>query len=137
MRQLTTIIYLLIAGLLLLTVGGTILLVPDAFHGGNGITLNTNPNLLSEMRAPGALLAGSGIFILLGALRTTLRPTAVQLSVLVYGTFALARLLSIALDGMPSSSLIGAAVLELMVALAGLVIVWGRRAPAAGLAEQS
>ena len=136
MRHWTTIIYLVIAGLLLLAIGGAILLVPDAFHGSNGITLDANPNLLSEIRAPGALLAGSGIFILLGALRKSQRPNAVQLSVLVYGTFGLARLLSIALDGMPSSSIVGAAVLELSVAFVGLAIVWGRRAPAAGLAEQ-
>ena len=123
MKNTMTVAYLVIAGLLLLIIGGAILLVPHAFHGSNGIILGDNPNLLSEIRAPGGLLAASGIMILVGAFRVRLRASAVQLTTLVYGSFGLTRLVSMALDGTPSSSIVGATSLELMVALVGLVIL--------------
>ena len=123
MKNTMTVIYLVIAGLLLLTIGGAILLAPHAFHGSNGIILGDSPNLLSEIRAPGGLLAASGIMILVGAFRDRLRASAVQLTTLVYGAFGLARLVSMALDGMPASSITAAASLELIVAFIGLVIL--------------
>ena len=128
MKNTMTVIYLVIAGLLVLAIGGGILLAPHAFHGSNGITLGNNPNLLSEIRAPGGLLASSGIVILIGAFRMQLRSRALQLSVLVYGSFGTARLASMVLDGMPSPAIVGATLLELVVALFGLVILWRARA---------
>jgi hypothetical protein len=119
-----TVVFLSIAGLLLLAIGGAILLAPAAFHGSNGIALGDNPNLLSEIRAPGGLLVGSGIIILIGAFRKELRIRAVQLTALVYGSFGVARLVSIALDGLPSTSIVAAAALELTVALVGIAILW-------------
>ena len=52
---------------------------------------------------------------------------------LVYGSFGLSRLLGVALDGMPAQGIVGATVLELIMAVIGLVIfgiaslaaVWG------------
>ena len=134
MKNTTTVIYLLIAGLLLLTIGSAILLVPHAFHGSNGIILGDNPNLLSEIRAPGGLLAASGIMILASAIRVRLRASAVQLTTLVYGSFGLARLVSMALDGMPSNSIVGATVLELVVASIGSALLLQARARKDGLA---
>lgn len=135
MKNTMTVTYLAIAGLLLLAIGGAILLAPHAFHGSNGIVLGDNPNLLSEIRAPGGLLAASGIMILAGAFRVRLRASAVQLTTLVYGSFGLARLVSMTLDGMPSSSIIGATLLELIVAFVGLVIL--RRAHSQRTASRS
>ena len=124
MKNTITVIYLVIAGLVLLTIGSAILLAPHAFHGGNGITLGDNPNLLSEIRAPGGLLVSSGIVILIGAFRRQLRSRSVQLTTFVYGSFGVARLVSMALDGIPSSSIVGATLLELIVALVGLAMLW-------------
>ena len=50
----------------------------------------------------------------------------------VYGSFGLARLLSLVLDGTPSSGLLGAAAIELIVASIGLVILWRGGATSAG-----
>lgn len=135
MKNTMTVIYLVIAGLLLLAIGGAILLAPHAVYDSNGIVLGDNPNLLSEIRAPGGLLAVSGIVTLLGALRSQLRASAVRFTTLVYGSFGLARLVSMALDGMPSSSIVGATSLELIVALVGLVIL--RRAKVQHTASRS
>ncbi len=124
MKNRLTVIYLFAAGLMLLVIGGAILLAPHAFHGSNGITLGDDPNLLSEIRAPGGLLLSSGIVILIGAFRRQLQSRAVQLSTLVYGSFGVARLMSMSFDGMPSTSIIGATLVELIVAVAGLALVW-------------
>ncbi len=128
MKATTTVIYLVISGLLLLVIGAAILLAPHAFHGSNGIALGDNPNLLSEIRAPGGLLAASGIIILVGGFRPLLRSQAVQLTTLVYGSFGVARLMSIAMDGMPSDSIVGATVLEFVVASIGLALLLQSRA---------
>ncbi len=128
MKTTMTVIYLVISGLLLLVIGAAILLAPHAFHGSNGIALGDNPNLLSEIRAPGGLLAASGIIILIGGIRPLLRSHAVQLTTLVYGSFGVARLMSIAMDGMPSDSIVGATVLEFVVASIGLALLLQTRA---------
>ncbi len=121
MRHVTT-IYLFAAGALLLTIGASLLLTPQAFYGGNGIALGADPSLLSEIRAPGGLLLSASLAILIGVWRSMWRARAVQLTVLVYGSFGLSRLLAMAVDGMPSASIIAAVVIELVVALLGLAL---------------
>lgn len=118
-----TVIFLFLTGLLLLAIGGTILLAPHAFHAGNGIVLGDDPSLLSEIRAPGGLLVGSAILVLIGTLRRDMRSLAVLLTVLVYGSFGLARLVGLALDGMPSNGIVGATAIELAIAALALVIL--------------
>lgn len=131
MKDSITTIYLAIAGLLLLAIGGAILLAPHAFHGSNGIELGNNPTMLSEIRAPGGLLAGAAILALISVFRLGLRAFTTPLMVLIYGSFGLARLLSIMQDGMPAGSIIGATILELVVAAIGIAILWRQRnAPA-------
>ena len=115
--------FLFVSGLLLLGIGGGILFVPHAFHASNGIVLGSDPSLLSEMRAPGGLLTASAILILLGTFRRSLRPQAMTLTVLVYGSFGLARVVSLALDGIPSTGLVASTAIELIVAAIGLFIL--------------
>lgn len=124
MNNRSTLVFLFLSGLLLLGIGGAILLVPHAFHAGNGIVLGDDPSLLSEVRAPGGLLTASSILILLGTFRRHLRQPAMMLTVLIYGSFGLARLLGLVLDGMPSNGLMGSTVIELFVATIGLWILW-------------
>jgi hypothetical protein len=135
MKSWLTLTFLCISGLLLLGIGGAILWVPQTFHAANGIHLGDDPNLLSEIRAPGGLLTGAAILILLGTFRPGMRSLAVLLTTLTYGTFGLARLLGLVLDGMPSSGLMGATVLELIVAAIGLTILWSRPAPQVAFQE--
>jgi hypothetical protein len=104
-----------IAGVILLLVGAMTLLQPQVFFASEGITLGSDPGLLSEIRAPGGLLIGCGISILVGAFRPTITQTPLMLSAIVYGSFGLSRLLSMGLDGLPSTSLMGATVVELVI----------------------
>lgn len=124
MNNRSSLIFLFLSGLLLLGIGSAILLFPHAFHASNGIVLGNDPSLLSEVRAPGGLLTASSILILLGTFRRSLRPLAMILTVLVYGSFGLARLLGLGLDGMPSSGLVASTAIELIVAAIGLWILY-------------
>lgn len=119
-----TIIFLLVSGLLLLAIGGSILLAPQAFYASDGIVLGSDPSLLSEIRAPGGLLTTSALLILAGAFRPNMRSLAFILTVVVYGSFGLSRLVSLTLDGRPSNSLAIATVVELIVAAIGLIILF-------------
>ena len=119
-----TVIFLSVSGLLLVVIGGTILIVPHAFYASDGIVLGSDPSLLSEIRAPGGFLAGSGLLILTGTFRNHLSSLAVLLTVLVYGSFGLSRLLSLVLDGIPSDSLVIATGIEVAVAAIGLIILY-------------
>lgn len=130
MKNLIATIYLTLAGLLLLAIGGAILLAPHAFHASNGIELGNNPTLLSEIRAPGGMLAAAAMLTLFSVFRLSLRAFTTPLLVLVYGSFGLARLVSIVQDGMPAGSIVGAAVLELIAAIIGIAILWQQRAAA-------
>lgn len=108
-------ILLSVSGVMLLLVGAATLLLPHAFFASEGIPLGNNPGLLSEIRAPGGLLIGCAIAILLGAFRQTITQTPLLLGAIVYGSFGLSRLLSMVLDGLPSASLMGAMAVELII----------------------
>ena len=105
-----------LAGVTALTIGAFILLAPHAFYSSYGITLGEDANLLSELRAPGAGLAGFGLLMLLGVRRHTILPIGMAVALTVFIAFPVGRLVGLAVDGMPSGSLIGALVVELAIA---------------------
>ncbi|MEM6453058.1 MAG: DUF4345 domain-containing protein [Cyanobacteria bacterium P01_D01_bin.105] len=124
MKSSLTAIFLFLSGLLLLAVGSAILLIPHVFYANDGILLGSDPSLLSEIRASGGLLASGAVLILIGAVRPALRLLAMTISILIYGSFGLSRLLGLAIDGMPSSSLLMATGVELTVAFIGLILLY-------------
>lgn len=128
---------LVVSGALLIVIGGAVLFEPHAFFASNGASLDGAPSLMSEVRAPGGLLLVSGVFVLWGGLRTSASWLGLLLSALVYGTYGVSRLVSIALDGMPSPSLLAAAGVELLLGLLALVVLLGHNiAPALGAARR-
>ncbi|MEM9553284.1 MAG: DUF4345 domain-containing protein [Acidobacteriota bacterium] len=134
MNNRLTLLYLFLSGLLLLGIGLAILLAPHSIYASNGIVLGDDPSLLSEIRAPGGFLTASSILILLGTFRRFLRSVAIALTVLVYGSFGLARLVGLALDGLPAAGLVGSTAIELIVAAIGLLILWRSGATRSGTA---
>lgn len=114
-----------LSGLTALTIGAFILFVPHAFYASYGITLGEDANLLSELRAPGAGLAGFGLLMLLGLARHAVLPVAMAAALTVFIAFPVGRLVGLAVDGVPSGSVIGALVVE--VALAALCLAAFRR----------
>jgi len=123
-----------LAGLTALAIGASILFAPHAFYAGYGIALGADANLLSELRAPGAGLAGFGLLMLLGIGRQAMLPVAMAAALTVYIAFPAGRLVGIAVDGMPSGNVIGALVVEILIAALCLA-AFRRRLwqPAAGL----
>ncbi len=109
---------LIISGLIATGIGATILFAPVAFYATYGIELDGNFSLLNEMRAPGGALLASGILIMSGAFVDKLAFTAVVVSTLLYLSYGLSRVMSIAIDGMPAEGLVQAAALEIITGLA-------------------
>ncbi len=112
---------LFISGLMLIGFGGAILFMPVAMAAISGIELGGNISLLNETRAPGGALLASGILVMSGAFVAKLTFTSVVVSTLVYLSYGLSRILSMAIDGMPAEGLVQVAVLEIVV---GLVCVF-------------
>ncbi len=109
-------ITLCISGLTAIGIGGMIMLSPHVFYGSYGIILGENPSLLSELRAPAAGLTTLGILMLLGIWRSALAQLAVASTLIVFLTFPAGRFIGLAVDGIPSSGIIGALLLEIAIA---------------------
>lgn len=105
-----------LSGLTALSIGAFILFAPHAFYASYGITLGRDANLLSELRALGAGLAAFGLLMLLGILRHAILPVAIAAALTVFIAFPVGRMVGLAADGMPSGSVIGALVVELIIA---------------------
>jgi len=105
-----------LSGLTAFTIGASILFAPHAFYAAYGINLAQNANLLSELRAPGAGLAGFGLLMLLGVWRQEILPVAMAVALTIFIAFPTGRLIGFALDGLPSGNIIGAFLFELIIA---------------------
>lgn len=111
---------LVISGLILTGIGGAILFVPVAFFATNGIDLGENISLFNEIRSPGGVLLASGMVIMLGAFIAKLTFTSTMLSIVIYLSYGISRILSIAIDGMPAEGLLIATVIEIIIGLVGV-----------------
>ncbi len=114
-----------ISGLTAVGIGGFIMVAPHAFYASYGITLGDDPSLLSELRAPTAGLLTLGVLMLTGIWRSAMAQVAVAATLIVFLAFPAGRLISLVIDGVPSSGIIGALVLE--IAIAALCIFAFRR----------
>ena len=116
MSRVLTRAVLALSGALLGSIGGAILVSPTAFLAMSHVVIDNDPGLLSELTAPSVMLILTGALMILGALRTRFANLALSAGALVYGSYGVGRLVSMALHGLPSQSLIVAAVVELAVA---------------------
>ena len=114
-----------LSGIAALVIGASILIVPQAFYASYGIALGHDASLLSELRAPGASLAAFGALMLLGIRIRAFLPTSIAAALTVFTAFPAGRLVSLALDGLPSGGIIAALVIEL--GIAGLCLAAFRR----------
>ena len=105
------------AGLTASAIGFTILAAPAPFYASYDIAIGADPNLLSELRAPGANLAALGAIMLFGVVRAAWTRLSAGLGAMVFLAFAFGRAVSLVLDGAPSSALIAALVIESVIGL--------------------
>lgn len=121
---------LIVAGLVAIWIGGSILVDPVGFERSYGIELGTDINLRSEIRAPGAALLAGGLLMMSGAFVSRLAFTATLMATLWYLAYGGSRLLSFIVDGMPTSGLVQATVAELAIGLlAGFALIRFRLEP--------
>lgn len=109
-------IALAISGITALGIGGMITFAPHTFYASYGISLGPDASLLSELRAPGAGLAVLGILMLLGIWRSALAQLAVASTLVVFLAFPVGRFIGLAADGLPSTGILAALMLEIAIA---------------------
>ncbi len=126
----TQVAVLLVAGGLLILVGGLILAAPSDFYASNQIEIGANVSLLNELKAPAGMLLAAGLFMLGAIFKRDLADMATSLAALIYLSYAISRLVSMAFDGVPAAGLVQAAALEAFVGLACLAVWKMRRMPA-------
>lgn len=115
LMELAARITLFIAGLIALYVGAGLLFFPVAFEASSGISLGSDPALLSEVRAPGGVLLLAGLFMWLGSFRARFTETAIMSASALYLAYGLSRIVGFALDGSPGATLVAVTALELIV----------------------
>lgn len=106
---------LILAGMIAAAIGASMLLSPVAFHAKNSVTVGGSISSLSEARATGGGLLVMGVLIAAGAFVTRLTFTSAVLSALLFLSYGTSRLVSMAIDGIPTAGLIQATVIELVV----------------------
>lgn len=111
---------LFISGLLLTIIGGAILFMPVVFSARNGIELGDSISLLNDIRASGALMLAGGLLILSGAFISQLRFMATVVSILMFLSLGIGRIVSIVMDGMPAEGLVKATVVEMIIGFVGI-----------------
>lgn len=121
--------FLILSGLIGVAVGIAVLFFPVPFYAISGIELGGNVSLLNEIRAPGGALIATGTLILLGVFVARLTYGALVISTVTYLAYGFSRLLSMAVDGLPTMDLIVVAFFEIVIGLCG-VFVWAKYRPA-------
>lgn len=124
---------LILSGTVVLLVGLGIQFNPADFYAAYQVDMSFNTNWLNELRAGSSYLIFSGLLIVAGVFIKRLLTASIIVSLMLYGSFVLGRLLSLAVDGVPGSALITALVIELAVGVLVLAAVaysrndqWGR-----------
>lgn len=106
---------LLPSGFIAILIAVTILFAPEALYAGYGFQVGDNANLASELKAPAGMLLVAGLLMFAGAIRSQLAAISLSTAAAVYLSYGLSRVASMAIDGVPHSSLVGAAGLELLI----------------------
>ena len=115
-------------GLIAVAIGAAILVIPTAFFASYGISLQPDPSLMSEIRAPGGALLAMGAVLCAALFRPALKIVALGLGALLYLSYGLARAVSALLDGWPDEGLVIAMGLELAIgAIFVVALIQGRQ----------
>lgn len=104
------------SGALLGIIGAAMLTKTEAFLAMSDVEVAPNPSLLSELKAPSVLLILTGALMLIGSIRTRYADLGLTVGAVVYGSYGLARLAGMVIDGLPTGSLLIATLIELVLA---------------------
>ena len=104
-----------LAGFTAFAIGSFITLTPYAFYASYGIALDSDPNLLSELRGPGANLAALGTVVMAGLFVRSLYKISITIALVIFLAFPVGRIIGIVADGIPSESVLAALAIEVIV----------------------
>ena len=116
MNRVVTRIGLAGSGAILGLIGGALMLAPKAFLEMSHVFVEGEPSLMSELTAPSGVLLIASALMILGAVRLRFANLALSAGAIVYGGYGVGRLVSMAIHGLPSASLVTATVIEFGVA---------------------
>lgn len=105
-----------VSGVTALGIGAFILAAPHAFYASYGISVGDDANLLSELRAPGAGLAAFGALMLVGLVRSAFSHVSIVSALTVFLAYPAGRLVGLLVDGIPNGSILGAFLIEVVIA---------------------
>lgn len=103
------------SGLIAVTIAVAILFAPAAFYAGYGIEVIGDATLANELKAPAGALLVAGLVMFAGAFRRELAVVSLTTAAVVYLSYGLSRVSSIAIDGVPHSGMVNAAGVELVI----------------------
>lgn len=126
MKHLVTRITLVGSGAILVVIGSALMFVPQAFLAMSSVSVPRDPGLMSELTAPSGVLLITGAFMMLGAVQMRFAALGLMVGAIIYGSYGGSRLVSLILQGAPSTSLITALVFELLIG-ALLVTLHGKQ----------
>ena len=119
---------LFLSGLVASGIAAMILLAPDAFYVGYGIELSSDATLANEVKAPAGALFLSGLIMIAGVFHAGFTVVSLATAAGIYLSYGLARVVSIVIDGLPHSGMVGAAGIELVVGTVCLLtLLYARR----------
>lgn len=114
--------FLILSGLLLTFIGGATLFMPVAMKASAGINIAGNISVINDTRASSALLMVAALLIISGAFSRKLAFTSSLLSVILFLSIGVGRIISIVSDGMPVDGLVKATGLELVLGITGAIL---------------
>ncbi|MBO6891241.1 MAG: DUF4345 domain-containing protein [Roseibium sp.] len=106
-------IALTLAALTFLVIGGLLTFDPAFMFSLNAIVLDPSPAMMSEIRAPGALILFSGVLAVAGLINRRIESYALFAAAGLLLSYGFGRLVSLPLDGVPPLSLVFATAIEL------------------------
>ena len=112
---------LLLSGLTAVAIAVAILFVPELFYASYGIEVAGDTALKNELKAPAGLLLAGGALMLAGAFRAEWTRPALVAAAVIYLSYGLSRVTSIAIDGMPTGGLFEAALFEIAIGVVALL----------------
>lgn len=118
---------LVVNGVVAGIIGGLVTFAPGQLFALSGITLDTDPNMMSEVRAPGGVLLGAAIFIAAAAFVRHWQAPALALSALLYLGYAFGRVVAVSTNGLPGTDLLWALGIEVALGTVSLMVLASQR----------
>lgn len=131
--QLAIRLLLLISGMVAIGIAVAILFAPSVFYAAYGIEFAGDISMTNEMKAPAGVLLVAGLVMLAGVVRTQSMSTSLVAATAIYLPYGMARLISMAIDGLPHGGLVSAALFE--IAIGAVCLLTLKSAPGKRIAD--